>query len=223
MIDSLYLLVAPSPDIFSSTWSFLERGGVFMVPLGLTSVAGVTALIYKSLSLSRARIIPDSLVRQIESFEELAAADRIAPVIEEFQRGRSTLARLAAVAYQQRGKPRQDIQFAVETRAREETTRMHAGIGVLDVVITIAPLLGLLGTASGLVHIFDGLSEAADYLVIARGIAEAMTTTIFGLAIAVPGIIAHGFFTRRIDVLTSRLESLLAHLATACQKSQPHS
>jgi biopolymer transport protein ExbB len=147
--------------------------------------------------------------------------DRLEPVFKEFDKGGSALARLAAVAVRHRGKPQRDIILAVESSAREETSRLHSGIGVLDIVITVAPLLGLLGTASGLVTIFQGLSDAADHLAIARGIAEALNTTIFGLAIAVPCVVAHGFFTRKIEVLTARLESLLADLAHACQKNAP--
>jgi biopolymer transport protein ExbB len=77
----------------------------------------------------------------------------------------------------------------------------------------------LLGTASGLVTIFQGLSDSADHLAIARGIAKALNTTIFGLTIAVPCVVAHGYFTRRIEVLTARLESLLADLAHVCQRA----
>lgn len=220
MIDIYSHLAAISaPDTLKSAWAFLQRGGVFMIPLGLASIAGMSAVLYKFLSLSRSRVIPDSLVRQVRGFEELAVADRLEPVLKEFAKGESTLARLADVAMRHRGRPQRDIILAVESSAREETARLHAGIGVLDIVITVAPLLGLLGTASGLVTIFEGLSDAANYLSIARGIAEAMTTTIFGLAIAVPGVIAHGYFTRRIDVFTARLESLLADLAHVCQKS----
>ena len=136
-----------------------------------------------------------------------------------FEKGDSTLARLAAVAVRHRGKPQRDIILSVEASAREETSRLHAGIGVLDIVITVAPLLGLLGTASGLVTIFQGLGDNSDQSAIARGIAIALNTTIFGLAIAVPCVVAHGYFTRRIEVLTARLESLLADLAHDCQKS----
>ena len=107
----------------------------------------------------------------------------------------------AAVVIKHRGKPRSEITHAVESAAREETLHLHAGIAVLDTVITIAPLLGLLGTASGLVLIFQGLGDNSDHLAIARGIAEALTTTIFGLAIAVPCVIAHGYFVRRIEML----------------------
>jgi biopolymer transport protein ExbB len=211
-------LAISTADAFTTSWQFLLKGGVFMIPLALTSIVGLTAILYKFLALSRRRVIPDGLARKVANFHELAATDRTEPVLKEFEKGESTLARLAAVAVRHRGKPQRDIILAVEASAREESARLHAGIGVLDIIITVAPLLGLLGTASGLVVIFEGLSDAADHLAIARGIAMALNTTIFGLAIAVPCVVAHGYFTRRIEVLTARLESLLADLAHVCQR-----
>jgi biopolymer transport protein ExbB len=220
MIETVNLLSAVgAPNALEASWGFLLKGGVFMIPLGLASIIGMTAILYKFLSLSRSRVIPDRLAQQVADFQELVTADRIEPVLTEFKEGRSTLARLCNVAVRHRGKPQRDIILAVEASSREETARLHAGIGVLDIVITIAPLLGLLGTASGLVTIFQGLSDTADHLAIARGIAVALNTTIFGLAIAVPCVVAHGYFTRRIELLTARLESLLADLAHVCQKA----
>jgi biopolymer transport protein ExbB len=214
-----FLANLSATNALKTSWEFLEKGGLFMVPLALTSLVGMTAILYKFLSLARSRVIPARLERQVLDFQQLAAADRIEPVLREFETGASTLARLSAVAVRHRGKPQRDIILAVEASSREETSRLHAGIGVLDIVITVAPLLGLLGTASGLVTIFQGLSDTADHLAIARGIAVALNTTIFGLAIAVPCVVAHGYFTRRIEVLTARLESLLADLAHVCQKA----
>jgi len=220
MTETVSLLSAYSAvDAFKTSWDFLLKGGVFMIPLALTSIVGMTAILYKFLALSRGRVIPDGLARKVARFHEIVAADKVEPVLKEFEKGDSTLARLANVAVRHRGKPQRDIILAVEASAREETSRLHAGIGVLDIVITVAPLLGLLGTASGLVTIFQGLSDSADHLAIARGIAKALNTTIFGLAIAVPCVVAHGYFTRRIEVLTARLESLLADLAHVCQRT----
>jgi biopolymer transport protein ExbB len=206
-----------SSGIVQAAWDFLHKGGIFMIPLGVTSVVGVAAILYKFLSLSPARVIPSELEKQLSNFAELASSGREVPVVKEVEKSGSALARLAAIAIKHRGKPQSDIANAVESTARMEAARLHSGIGVLDIVITVAPLLGLLGTASGLVTIFQGLSDAADHLAIARGIAEALNTTIFGLAIAVPCVIAHGYFTRRIELLTVRLESLLADLVDTCR------
>lgn len=215
------LAAVSTADAIRNTWDFMLKGGLFMIPLCLTSVIGLTAILYKFLSLSKSRVIPDDLARRVADFQGLVAADRTEPVLREFESGRSTLARLSHIAVKHRGKPQRDIILAVEAAARVESSRLHAGIGVLDIVITVAPLLGLLGTASGLVTIFQGLGSNSDQTTIARGIAIALNTTIFGLAIAVPCVIAHGFFTRRIEVLTARLESLLADLAHVCQKAHP--
>ncbi|MEO5712343.1 MAG: MotA/TolQ/ExbB proton channel family protein [Luteolibacter sp.] len=223
MIEILnhHLAFNPSSGLYA-TWEFLHKGGKFMIPLAITSVAGMMAVLYKLLSLSSNRVIPKALARDVARFQERINSEGIEPVLREFEKGESTLARLASVVIKHRGKPRSEITHAVESAAREETMHLHAGIAVLDTVITIAPLLGLLGTASGLVLIFQGLGDNSDHLAIARGIAEALTTTIFGLAIAVPCVVAHGYFVRRIETLTARLEALLGDLAVVCEKPNPN-
>lgn len=207
-------LIASAFSGFHSVWDFFEKGGLFMIPLGITCITGIAAMIYKSLSLAPARVLPEALARDVAAFRTHIGNGTTAPIIREFRKGESTLARLAATAVANSGKPRAHAIAAVEAAAREETVRLHSGIGILDIVITIAPLLGLVGTASGLVAIFQGLGETSDHLMISRGIAEALSTTIFGISVAIPAIIAHGYFFRRIEKLTARLESLLADLTS---------
>ena len=187
-----------------ATLEFLKKGGVFMIPLILCSIAGVTAIGFKAMSLGRSRTVPDGLARGMANIN----SGDTDPVVRELKQGGSALARLGAVALRHQGKPTEDITRAVESSAREEVVKMHAGIG-------------LLGTASGLVTIFQGLGETTDHLAIARGIAEALNTTIFGLAIAVPCVIAHSYFTRRIERLTARMESVLADFVPACSRQTP--
>jgi len=216
------ILAATDMGSLGAAWDFLHKGGIFMIPLAITSIVGVMAILYKALSLSSSRVIPRALARDVTQFQQRIVADKVEPVLAEIENGRSTLARLSAIVLKNRGKPRSEITHAVESAAREETVYLHAGITVIDIIITIAPLLGLLGTASGLVTIFQGLGDNADHVAIARGISEALTTTIVGLAIAVPCVVAHGYFTRRIEMLTARLESLLTDLTSACEKPHTH-
>jgi len=223
MLDFSHLILAQnSPGALQAAWSFLQKGGPFMIPLGITSVVGMMAIIYKFFALSQQRVIPAELAREVAEFDKYIATDRVEPILEKIQLGDSTLARLANVVLKNRGKPQQEISQAVEAYSREEAAALHSGIGVLDIVITVAPLLGLLGTASGLVTIFEGLGDTTDHIAVARGIAEALSTTIFGLTIAVPCVIAHGYFTRRIDLISARLESLLSALAHTCQGGKPN-
>ncbi len=220
MIDFLdpAALAATPFSGFHSIWDFFQKGGIFMIPLLITSVAGLMAIVFKILSLGADRIVPEKLARDIASFEKHLDNGTAEPILRELQEGKSALARLGAIAVKHSGKPHPQITAAIESAARVETVHLHSGIGVIDVVITIAPLLGLVGTASGLVVIFEGLGDTSDHLVISRGIAEALSTTIFGIAIAVPAVIAHGFFLRKVEKLTARLEGLLSDLAQVIAK-----
>lgn len=187
-----------------------------MWPLIFCSIAGLTAIAFKFMSLARSRIVPDNLAAEMD---DIANRDSEG-VVATIKRGESTLARLGVIALKNHSRPVSEISQAVEATAREEVVKMHSGIGVLDVVITVAPLLGLLGTASGLVTIFQGLGETTDHLAIARGIAEALNTTIFGLAIAVPCVIAHSYFSRRIERLTARMEAVMTDFVSICARTE---
>lgn len=201
-------------SVTDAAFKLMDKGGNFMYPLLLCSITGVTAIGFKFLALSRKRIAPSQLTAILENF-----SGDIQAVSKEIENHDSALSRLASVALRHQHKDIQHISHAVEVVAREEVVKMHAGMGVLDVVITVAPLLGLLGTASGLVTIFEGLGETTDYLVIARGIAEALITTISGLVIAVPCVVAHSYFMRRIELLTARMESVLSDFVAVCSNS----
>jgi biopolymer transport protein ExbB len=189
---------------------FFKDGGIFIYPLLGCSIAGLAAIVFKILSLSHDRVIPHQLVSILDNAVDL---NQVAAEIGKYP---SSLSRLAHVALKHKGKDSTQISQSVEAMAREEVVKMHSGIGVLDVVIIISPLLGLLGTASGLVGIFKGLDDTNNYLAIARGIAEALSTTIFGLAITVPCVVAHSYFMRRIERLTARMESILTSFTATC-------
>jgi len=201
---------------------FFREGGPFIYPLVAASVAGVMVIVFKLISLRRGHIVPEPLARRIEAFDQSGGSEGWEPLAREFSEGHSTLARLGAVAVKHAGKPQAEIAHAVEAAARGELVRIHSGIQALDVLVTVGPLLGLLGTVSGLVTVFEGLNDTSDHLMIAHGIAEALHTTIFGISIAVGAVVAHGWFTRRIELMTSRMESVLADLTHLFGQSRPN-
>jgi biopolymer transport protein ExbB len=212
------LLAAASPDLLEPIGLFFRQGGPFMLLLGLTSLVAVAAILFKALTLSRRAIVPKRLAADIRDFEAQVAQGRAGPMLEVVRRGDSVLARLAAETVRQAGKPPREIAESVQTRARAELVRLQSGMTAIDVVISIAPLLGLLGTASGLVVVFSGLESDPDWLKITAGIGQALTTTIVGMAIAVPSIIAQGFFQRRIETHAAELEVLVSSLAQVCER-----
>jgi biopolymer transport protein ExbB len=197
---------------------FFREGGVFMAPLAVCSLIAVTLILERAFALRRSRVINPRL----ESVIELTPhGGQIEAVTEALQTDNTTLGRLIRTALEQVGATRAEVQESVQVRARQEVLRLERGVVGLEIITGIAPLLGLLGTVSGLVHIFDGIGTnvAGQGPQIARGIAEALNTTIAGLVVAVPALIFHSLFSRRIEGLASELEGLcsefLAKLAAA--------
>jgi biopolymer transport protein ExbB len=122
------------------------------------------------------------------------------------------------VAFHNAGRTQAEVQEAVQSAAREEIVKMNTGMPALEVVITIAPLLGLLGTASGLVLVFANVGSGADSVKVGQGIAMALNTTVAGHAVAVPTVIAHSHFNRKIETMAARLEVLMGKVTSACHQ-----
>ena len=115
--------------------------------------------------------------------------------------------------------PRSENVEVVQTRARHEMVRLERGLIILEVIVGIAPLLGLIGAVSGLVHVFSNLglsSGASDTRQIALGIAEALNATVFGLSIAVPTLVGFTYFSRKVEVMSVEMETLVLELINNC-------
>lgn len=184
---------------------FLSKS-LFMWPLLLCSVIAVAVIVHRLVSLRGGQVLPGPLANALEAGDQEG-------VRKALEHDGSALGRVCQKALTKTHPDRAAAVSSAEAIAREEVTKLQAGLTTLEVIITIAPLLGLLGTVSGLVTVFSGLGEddgtAPSGSGIARGIAEALNTTIAGLVVAVPAVIAHGYFQRKIDRLTVRMEGVL--------------
>lgn len=186
-----------------------------MLLLGACSVVALAVILMKAVTLRRSRILPNALGVEMEKFEKHLEGGTYQDLEEEFKKEESALSRLCKVAFQNGGRTQGEVQEAVQSSAREEIVRMNAGMSVLDVVITISPLLGLLGTASGLVTAFADFDDREN---IRTGIATALSTTIVGIGITVPAVIAQSIFSRRIELFSARLEVLMGRVVSACHQ-----
>ena len=215
------LAAAVFPEALQKTWKFFTDGGFFMLLIAGCSFVALAVILYKLLTLTKGAVVPGRLAGDVEIIETHLAEDRLSSLESEFREGDSTLARLCEVAMNHADRPVAEAQEAVQASAREEVVRMHTGLSVLDVVITVAPLLGLLGTASGLVLIFgntEDLTSGVNNAKIGSGIARALGTTIAGMVVAVPSVVAHSYFTRKIETMSARLEVLLGIVIMACHR-----
>ncbi|MEP6699342.1 MAG: MotA/TolQ/ExbB proton channel family protein [Verrucomicrobiota bacterium] len=199
-------------ELFQTVVSFFTRGGLFMWPLLVCSIVTVATIILSGLALRQTKVLPLVVEGEIERLVPGASAERLTRIVNQ---DASSLSRITRVALQHLRWPRaENIEF-VQTRARQELVRLERGLIVLEIVTGIAPLIGLIGTVSGLVHVFAGLGlsgGASDTKAVALGISMALNCTIFGLSIAVPSLIAFSYFSKRVEVMSVEMEALVTDL-----------
>jgi len=205
-------------EALHSVTSFFLKGGIFMWPLLVCSIVAVTTIILRTIALREKNVLPLVVESEMERLAPGASAERLARVVHHDP---SSLARIVRVALAHMRWPRAENVEALQTRARHEMVRLERGLVVLEVITGIAPLIGLIGTVSGLIHVFASLglsAGAGDAKRIALGISEALTCTIFGLGIAVPSLVAFVYFSKKVEVMSVEMESLVI-LAAWAEKS----
>jgi len=205
-------IIAETTGIANTVFGFFTRGGLFMWPLLACSIVSVTTMILRGLALRRKNVMPSLIEQEIERLAPGESPELLSRIVHPDP---SSLARITRVALQYLRAPRSENIEAVQTRARHEMVRLERGLIVLEVIVGIAPLLGLIGAVSGLVHVFSHLglsSGAADTRQIALGIAEALNATVFGLSIAVPTLIGFTYFSRKVEVMSVEMETLVVEL-----------
>ncbi len=203
---------------FSSVYHFFVQGGFFMILLLICSVVSVAIILLRGLALRRDLVMPPAIEAEIESLQP-EDTDGVLKLSRLVRGDISALARIIQVGLKHLNWPKSENMEAVQTRARHEVVRLETGLFILEVIVGIAPLLGLLGAVSGLVTVFAnlGASESVrDPRGLATGISEALSTTIVGLAIAIPSLIAHSYFSKKIETMAAEMESLIADLLAKC-------
>src|SRR6516162_10811421 len=209
-------IIAETAGIVDVVLGFFSRGGLFMWPLLACSIVSVTILILRGVALRLKIVMPPAVEAEIERMAPGESPERLSRLVYHDP---SSLARITRVALQHVRGPRSENVEVVQTRARHEMVRLERGLIILEVIVGIAPLLGLIGAVSGLVHVFSHLglsSGASDTRQIALGIAEALNATVFGLSIAVPTLIGFTYFSRKVEVMSVEMETLVVELINNC-------
>jgi biopolymer transport protein ExbB len=210
------IILAQMPEMAQAVWKFFFTGGLFMWPLLACSIVAVTTIILRTLALRRKNVLPLVIESEIERLVPGASAERLARIVHHDQ---SALGRIVRAALLHLRAPRNETVEMVETKARHEVIVLERGLIVLEIITGIAPLLGLIGAVSGLVRVFSALglsSGASNTQAIALGIAEALNATVFGLSIAVPTLIAFSYFSKKVEVMSVEIETLVVELISKC-------
>ena len=175
--------------------------------LALTSLIAVTFIIERGVALRWKRVVPPVLEDVVDAYR---TADNLPHLREVCEQRASPLGRLLLTAADHLDWPKADNEDAVQTRARHEIVRLERGLVVLEIVVGIAPLLGLVGTIYGMITLFSGLGQTgiSDNAALARGIALILNATLAGLLIAIPSLIFWSYYSKKVETLTVELETL---------------
>jgi biopolymer transport protein ExbB len=202
--------------MLSGVIAVLAKGGPVMIPLAACSVLAVAVVIERAATWWRlgGSAEPDDVLAR-------AAEGKWDDAVRAGEHARSPVARVLAAGLRHRNPA---PVLAMEVAAQDELARLRRYLPVLDTIITLSPLLGLLGTVTGMIGAFGIMAQAGlnQPTAITGGVAEALIATAAGLGVAIAALIPYNFFQRRSEAMAetierygSRLELLLTETALA--------
>lgn len=175
--------------------------------LVLTSVVGLAFIVERALALRWEKVVPQEITRLLTS---CATREDVGKLRRACEQKPSPLGRLLLLASDHLDWPKSDNVDALQTAARHEIVRLERGLVVLEVIVGIAPLLGLVGTIAGMMMLFGKLGQTGlnDAQVLAHGIAVILNATLMGLLIAIPSLIFWSYFSKKVEVFAVEMEAL---------------
>jgi biopolymer transport protein ExbB len=189
----------------------LQKGGIVMIPLLLGSILTLAIVIERAISLRPKKIIIPEIVTAVE---RIKCPDdiRVAESICETHPG--TFANVMLPALRNKDLNREELKEFIIDQGRQEVRTLERGLVGLETIAGVAPLLGLMGTVVGMIKVFNVISQQGlgQANVLSQGISEALITTVTGLAIGIPALIAYNFFTSKAEGVVMDIEKYTASL-----------
>lgn len=186
---------------------FIQKGGIIMIPILLCSVLALAIFVERLIRFSRMRHRGAGLAEKVAGLLKDGNDEGAKRVAEE---SNSPLGRVLAQAMAVWDREREILETVIVNAIDEEVRGLSSYLQSLATIGNLAPLLGLLGTVMGLIKAFMVIQEMGGKVnaaVLAGGIWEAMLTTAFGLAVALPTIVAHSYLLGRVDEYEARLQT----------------
>ncbi len=195
----------------NSIFELISKGGPVMYPLILCSIVALAIVIERFYSLGRAATDPKKLMDKVK--DALRKKDyRVAVGFCEATPG--PVAKVLTTAIELHELPLEEQREGVNEAFLSETPRMERGLAILSTIVTISPLLGLLGTITGLMELFNVIAggELGNSEALSAGIAQALITTATGLSIAILFLILHNIVATRVEKLINQMEKAVTEL-----------
>lgn len=200
----------------TDVFEFLGKGGWLMVPIGLCSIIALGFFLERLWSLQVSKVMP---TRFLEVIGKLLREKRFEQAEAMCQGNDSHIAAVLEAGIRYAGRDRSVVKEVMEEVGQREVHYMERFVGALGSIATIAPLLGLLGTVTGMISVFQRVvnqtaaGQTADAGALANGIWEALITTAAGLTVAIPAYLAYRYVESKIDRYAVEMADVSLRLA----------
>jgi biopolymer transport protein ExbB len=190
---------------------FYNKGGKFMWWLLALSIMGVALIIERAITLNRAKADMGTLMEKVVGFVKQGKFDE---ALDTCAKTRGPIPQILHAGLLQRSRGAAAVEKAIESAGVVEMSFLERGLLILATVANLAPLVGFLGTVSGMIAAFEAIAQAEQVSakLVAAGISEALITTEVGLVIAIPVQLAHNLFVQQIDRFVIEMEDSAAEL-----------
>lgn len=202
------LATAGAKEIKLSYWDLAIKGGWVMIPIGILSILAVYIFIERYLAIRRASKIDDNFMNRIKDYIHDGKIDSALSLCQSTD---LPIARMIEKGIGRIGRPLTDIEAAIENVGRQEVFKLEKGLPTLASAAGGAPMLGFLGTVTGMIRAFYNMAMAGNNLdiqVLSSGIYEAMVTTVAGLIVGIMGYFGYNILVASVEKLVNRLEAL---------------
>ena len=203
--------------------AWLRSGGFLVWPILLVGLVAFLLIIERFVFLIRTQANSDRLLNRVR---ELTSADQWQECQQYCQRhAKSSVCRVLGAGIGNFGASREIVENALQEAIMRELPRLERFLSTISVLAAVAPLLGLLGTVSGMINTFQAITVhgTGDPRMLSGGISEALITTQLGLMVAVPVLLFHHFLERRVDVIVGEMEEKSTALTVIMLKNGgPH-
>jgi biopolymer transport protein ExbB len=199
-------------------FEIVKSGGIVMVPIILCSILGVAITLERLWTLRGQRVVPEELTDKIWQWvENRALSDKQLMALQQH----SPLGRVLAAGLANRHRDRVVMMEAIEDAGRHVMHDLERYLNTLATIASISPLLGLLGTVTGMIRTFKAITIAGigNPTAMASGIAEALITTAAGLIVAIPAFVAYRYLRGKVDALVIDMEKESLKLVQAIDRT----
>jgi biopolymer transport protein ExbB len=178
---------------------FLVKGGVMMIPIALCSLIAIALIVSKWLSLRKIQINTRTFVLQVKN---LLLRRRTNEAVMLCKQTPGPIAAITIAGLNKVNRPREEMKDSIEAAAKTEVFKLERNLGILGTIAAIAPLIGFLGTVTGMIKAFmkiQSLGGNVDASVLAGGIWEALITTAAGLSVGIPALIFYNWLMSKVE------------------------